>query len=272
MAAPARLRLRQIDHLHGRFAGHLSVSSFSGCRNILCQRPISAILLILALSLQISTARADGSTIGKIYEPYVQPLEKELEYMALYEDENAVFKDKLMSHQLSLGTAVSEHWAVEGATTYAGSPYSGVDKYELELRRQLTEQGEYDSDWGMMAGIEKDRTRDAWEVSMGLLNTKEWRRWQFTSNLFLIREWGKKINSEYEGSFSFQGKYRYSAAFEPGLEMFLSEDTRAFGPMLTGQFQLAAPNKLLWQASVLIGTKKTTPDETVKFQLEYEFF
>lgn len=229
-------------------------------------------LVFLLLLVYMPVALADGSTIGKVYLPYVQPLEKELEYMALYEDENTDLGDARTLHQLALGASVSSRWYVEGIVRYVDKPASELESYEFEAQYQLTEQGEYDSDWGLLFELEKEDGYSAWEGAIGLLNTREWQSWQFTTNLFLIREWGGDVKSEFETALAFQAKYRHSRAFEPGLELFLGQDTRAAGPTIGGQMKVSAGDKLFWQLALLLGGSDKTADRTFKLELDYEFF
>lgn len=217
-------------------------------------------------------ALADGSTIGKIYQPYVQPLEKEIEYIGLVEDDSPEVDRSRTRHQMAVGAALSDQWFAEGLVTYVDEPSYELSSYELELRRQLTEQGQYDSDWGLMLELEKLDGVDAWEAAVGVLNTRDWRRWQLTANLFLIQEWGGDVQSELETAFAFQGKYRYRPALEPGFELFLSQDTRAIGPVVGGQLRLSGTDKLYWQLAFLVGCSNRTADQNVKLQLEYEFY
>lgn len=215
---------------------------------------------------------ADGSSIGRIYQPYVQALEKELEYQLIVEDKNEELDTSIALHQFAVGASLSDDWFVEAALSYTDEPSYKLDSYELEVRRQLTEQGEYASDWGLALELEKEHGEDAWEVAIGVLNSLEWKRWQLTSNLFLIHEWGDDVKSEFETAFALQGLYRHSAALEPGFELFLGEDTRALGPMIAGQQRLFTTDKLFWQLSILFGSGDETPDKSLKLELEYEFY
>ncbi|WIO73847.1 hypothetical protein QP938_11160 [Porticoccaceae bacterium LTM1] len=226
----------------------------------------------LAGGLFVASAWADGNTIDKIYTPYVQPLEKELEYQLLVERDDPETEDQRLRHKFGFGSAVSEHLFVEGYALFSDTDNLEHEGYELEFRYQLTEQGEYDSDWGVMFELERESEDDKWEAAVGLLNTREWKNWLITTNLFVIREWGSHIDAELETTAALQAKYRQSPNFEPGLELFVSQDTLAIGPAFSGQWKTTTSDKLLWQFGVYWGVKDETPDTTVKFQLEYEFF
>lgn len=220
----------------------------------------------------IPDALADGTAIGKVYLPYVNPLEKEVEYWSLLEHDNPEYGTDVAHHSVGFGSAVASSWFAEMVVTYIDEPGFEVENYELEVRHQLTEQGEFDSDWGVMMELEKLDGEDGWEMALGLLNTREWQRWQFTTNLFLIQEWGEDVNDELETALSFQSRYRLQPSLEPGIELFLGEDTRALGPMVTGLWRLSGADSLRWQVSLLFGSGDTTADENLKFELDYEFY
>lgn len=223
------------------------------------------------LSILFSPALlADGLSLGKIYYPYVQPLESEVEYQALAFQPNSEDGQQWVVHRLGVGTGFSDRWYGEASVSWSDQTSSLSDAYELELIHQLTEQGEFSVDWGVL--YELEREANAWEASVGLLASTELDRWQLTANLFLIREWGSEIDDEWETAMGLQAKYRYSPAFEPGIEFFSGEDTRAVGPSMQGLIKLNPTDKFRWQTAFLFGTIDNTPDHIVKLVLEYEFF
>jgi hypothetical protein len=146
-----------------------------------------------------------------------------------------------------------------------------VAGYELEAQRQLTEQGEYWADWGVVFELEKEDDLDAWEFSTGLLAEKEWGRWSGTANLFLLHEWGEDIADETETRLGLQARYRYSPAFEPAVELYSGQDTRGIGPAVMGQVRLGGRRQLRWEAGAIFGVDSQSPDTTLRFLLEFEF-
>src|SRR6056297_1412947 len=92
------------------------------------------------------TIQADGLAIDKVYHPYVQPLERELEFRWLdYDVENS---NSNQIYRLGYGQSFSQYWFFE-AYIIGGRKANDfqADAYELEAKVQLTEQGEYASDW-----------------------------------------------------------------------------------------------------------------------------
>jgi len=228
----------------------------------------AAALVVVTMPL-----KADGVVIDKIYHPYVQPLERELEGRAIWQDEQPGRPDNLQVYRFAYGQAFGDRWF--GELYLVGKNASGesfgIEAYEVELQRQLTEQGEYWADWGLLFELEKERDLDAWEFSTALLAEKEWGRWSGTANLFLLHEWGEDVEDETETQLGLQARYRLSPAFEPAVEIYSGEDTRGIGPAVMGQVRLGGRRQLRWEAGAIFGMDSKSADTTLRFLLEYEF-
>lgn len=231
-----------------------------------------ALPLTLLLLLGAGNAMADGSSIGKVYLPYVQPLEKEIEYR-ITDEHYHPGNTRVTSHKLGVGSAFAERWFVElyGVAEDDNSSSLSMEAAELEVRYQLTEQGEYAADWGVQCEFERYHDINAQEVKIGFLTARDFDSITTVANLFLIREWGSDIVSENELSASVQARYRMNPSFEPGLEYFASEETRALGPVIMGELPISSGQKLFWHLGYIFGLDDDTADRTVKLQLEYEF-
>ena len=69
----------------------------------------SAAILSLFLGLFSSLVYADGSAVDKVYHPYVEALEWELEWRMILEDEIPETGEKRRQlHRLGLGKAITE--------------------------------------------------------------------------------------------------------------------------------------------------------------------
>ncbi len=226
--------------------------------------------LTVCTGLPLSAAVADGSAIGKVYTPYVQPLERELEFQWLSAKDGS---EHTQDYKLGVGRSLSDIWFAEVYLLGKQEDEKNleVEGYELEIKHQLTEQGEYSADWGLLLELEKERAEDIYEASLGLLTVKEWGRYSITSNAFVVYEGGEEIDDEWETSLRLQAKYRLSESMEPALEYFAGEDTQALGPSLLGILRLQPGTKLRWQSGLLFGLESVTPDYSFKLQLEYEF-
>lgn len=232
------------------------------------------LLVIALLSLFAAGAHGDGSVVDKVYHPYVEQLEWELEWRVTHEDENPITGvERRQLHRLGLGRAVSEYVFAEVYLIGEQSSQEsfGLEAYELELLWQLSDQGEYFMDYGVLFELEKEHSDDIWEASSALLLEKEFGRYSATVNLGLTYEWGDDIEDELETAAALQARYRYSPRFEPALEVYLGEDTRAVGPVVMGRERLGQMKALSWEFGVVLGVDSDTADYTVRAVLEYEF-
>jgi hypothetical protein len=234
----------------------------------------TACLLGALATLAAGTAvRADGIVIDKIYHPYVDALEKELEYRSIYQDRQPGLATPAQVHQLSLGTALGARMFTElylvGAKSRDGN--FSLDAWEAELKWQLTEQGEYAVDWGLLVEYEDEQNIAAQEFTVAVLAEKEWGNWSGTANLRLINEWGADIEAEFETALALQARYRYSRFFEPALEFYAGQNTKGLGPVVQGTFNTGVRKALHWEAGLIFGLDDESADQTWRFLLEYEF-
>ena len=231
-------------------------------------------LMLVVFAALPAAAVADGSVVDKVYHPYVEQLEWELEWRAVQEQNPpASAAQRQATHRVGLGRAVSEFVFAEAYLVGREGSDSGftIDAWELEALWQLSEQGEFLLDYGLLFELEKYRHEEIWEYSTTLLLERELGRFSATANLGVIYEWGDDIEDEFETAAALQARYRHSPLLEPALELYLGEDTRALGPMLLGMARLGSRQALRWEAGVVWGLDATTADYTLRAVLEYEF-
>ena len=228
---------------------------------------------LLGLLVIAPSALASGSSIDKVYDPYVQLLEKEIEYRTRYEQDDRDQIDGRQRHILGYGQSLSDHLFAEIYMIGVDEAQSGfsIEDYEVELKWQLTEQGELDHDWGLLFELEKSREDDIWEAGSTLIVLREWGQWVATGNLSLIYEGGSDTKNEWETAFAGQLRFRNSEKFEPGLEFYQSQDTQGFGPIITGLWRIGGGKKTRWETGVILGLDHDTPDVSWKLTLEYQF-
>ena len=142
---------------------------------------------------------------------------------------------------------------------------------EFEAKRQLTEQGEYSADWGVLFEFERNQDRKALEVNSTLIVSKEMGHFIGTANLSLGYEYGRDINNEIETALAAQLRYRYKRALDPALELYISEDTKALGPIISGTVFPAPRKKLHWELGYIFGLNDSTPENSLRVLIEYEF-
>ncbi len=237
-------------------------------------RPVLAVALCGLLWTFPPQGRADGSVIDKIYHPYVEQLEWELEWRGVQQRDDPVSGEaRHETHKLGLGRAVAEYVFAEVYLIGEASAERSlqVQAWEAEVLWQMSEQGEYLLDYGLLFELEKSRDEDIWEYSTTLLLERELGRFSATANLGLGYEWGDDIADELETTAALQARYRHSPALEPALELYLGEDTRALGPVLLGMARVGPRQALRWEAGVVWGLDQATADYSFRAVLEYEF-
>ena len=214
-----------------------------------------------------------GTVIDKIYHPYVQPLEQELELRMIYQDEQPFVADNTWVYQLAYGRSLNDRWFAEVYLVGEKSDDQSFDieAYELEAKWQLTEQGEFWADWGMLFELEKEANEDVWEFATAVLLEKEWGKWSGAANFWVLNEWGSDTKNELNARLNLQARYRYSRAFEPAIEFYSGEDTRGLGPAFLGQARLGNKQLLSWEFGVIFGLDSKSPNRTLRFLLEFEF-
>jgi hypothetical protein len=230
---------------------------------------VNKTLFIAALLALLSPwAAAD---ISRVYHPYVEQNERELEYGAVWRDVN---QDALLLQRTGIGYAWTERWFGEvywltESVTHEGEQVRG---YEAEIKWQITEQGEYWADWGLLVEAARAQDRDHKEVALGLLMEKEINsHWVTTANLFAEYEFGDDLVDEFETALRAQLRYRLSPAIEPALELYLDDQDWAAGPALTGIQKLAPGKQLRWELGWLFGLDAETPENNLRLAIEFEF-
>ena len=227
---------------------------------------ISSALLFAALG----TTQVQAE-MNRVYHPYVEQNERELEYGFVLRDLGG---DEVLLNRAGMGYAwndklFTEVYLLTESLTHEGEQIRG---YEAEVKWQITEQGEYWADWGLLveAGTAKDISSH--EFSAGILWEKELAsRWVATANVIAEYEFGSDIEAEFESALRAQLRHRYSASFEPAIELYLDDQDWAVGPAFMGTIKLSGRQQLRWELGFLFGLDKDTPENNLRGLIEYEF-
>ena len=223
-------------------------------------------LLVLLLS-QSSLAAVD-----KVYHPYVEGYIKEVEYRTTVSNDSSADLDGLQAHKLALGYGFTDRFFLEGY--FVGEKSSGesleLEAYELEALFQLTEQGEYWSDWGLLIELEREKDANIYELGVGLLWEKEANQWIAVVNIIPVYEFGEDVDDELELEGAAQLKFRHKRELEPALEFYWDENMRSAGPVLMGT-QGRGMSKWKWELGLMLGLNSKTPDQTLRALVEFEF-
>jgi len=216
---------------------------------------------------------ADGMVIDKIYHPYVQESEQELEFRAVLQDRQPRSPSNNHLYRFAYGRSLSDRWFAEVYLTGNKSDATSFElsAVEFELKCQLTEQGEYSADWGLLFELAKSIDKDIYELSSGVIVEKELGQWSHTANVIIEQEWGADIVDELESALTMQSRYRYSQRLEPGIEFYMGQDTLAAGPVVMGQLRWGSRQKIKWESGAIFGLDKKSPDLALRLLFEYEF-
>ncbi len=229
-----------------------------------------AIIFLTLLIIAIFTLPVRAE-MNRVYHPYVEQNERELEYGFTLRDLRG---DSELLNRAALGYAwndriFTELYVLTESITHEGEQVRG---YEAELKWQITEQGEYWADWGLLLEAGTAQDISSHEVAAGILWEKEIaNRWIAAANLIAEYEYGKDIKDEFETALRAQLRYRQSAAFEPALELYLDDQDSAAGPAFMGTLKLSNHKQLRWELGLLFGLDAETPESNLRGGIEFEF-
>jgi len=228
----------------------------------------SALSAVLLIALGAMPVQAE---MNRVYHPYVEQNERELEYGFTLRD---LGEDNVLLNRAGIGYAASERiftevYLLTESITHEGEQIRG---YEAELKWQITEQGEYWADWGLLleAGTAKDISSH--EFAAGILWEKEVASdWVAAANIIAEYEYGGDIEDEFETALRAQLRYRSSIAFEPALELYLDDQDWAAGPAFMGAVKLSGRKQVRWELGLLFGLDTKTPESNLRGGIEFEF-
>lgn len=229
--------------------------------------------LLNALGLVALIATTDTFAIDRVYHPYVEPFEREIEYRVTGFNDGDDRADVQM-HRFGFGYGVSDHLAVDAYILGAqqGGDALKVEAYELELLWQLNEQGADWLDAALQFELEHADEENSDELSVGFIAEKEIaRHWSATANFIAHYETGDDISDEFEAEMATQLRYRLNQRFEPALELYWNEDVIAAGPAALGTLPLGGRNRVQWEAAALLTAEHELARRIFRFALEWEF-
>lgn len=237
------------------------------------QRNIMVLSIFAGTSLFAGKTLADGNRIAPLHLPYVQQLEKEIEYSLLLRDNKDEDFNNSQLHSLAYGQAIAERLLLEvGLQAEGDSEHLVANTWEIEAIYQLSEQGEFNNDWALAFEVERNTEENSWEMGSTLIVLHEWAKWTGLVNAALAYEWGSGIEAEIESHVAGQLKYRYKPALEPAIEMHKGQDNFALGPSVSGLLRFSGQQKLIWNAGFFFGMEDDTADRNFLFHVEYEFY
>ena len=245
----------------------------------------SAVLIAIGLAAFAGVAqRAHAGPASTIYSPIVDYREWELELKAGVQDWGNDQEGERAA-KLAVGYGLMPRWGVEVEAEYSQTPgnVAHVEEFEFENIFQLTEHGEHWLDAGIFAELEHNRLENENELKLGPMLQREWGRSQANLNVYFARRLDTPEDEEdprNEIEYQAQWKYNLHQNFQPGLQLFgslgdpahLHSQELKIGPAFFGVANLGNGKSLRYNAALLGGLTRGTPDTTLRMQLEYEFF
>jgi high-affinity iron transporter len=249
--------------------------------------PAATVALLLAVGIMPATIQ-DAKAGFKVYAPYVEFHELEIEFRPSRTIDNEASKDNEQKHLVGVGYGVTQWWFTEVYAEWEREAGAGertkFEAFEWENRFQLSNPGEDWVDFGLLAEFERtDSASSPDKLEFALLFAKSLGKFAATFNLILEREIGTNAGDDLEVGQAFQLKYRLARAFEPGIELHsefgpfdevpnFDEQKHFVGPVAQGVIRLGdTGTKLKYNAGYLFGLTDESADGVVKAIIELEF-
>lgn len=232
---------------------------------------------------------ASAGPAENIYTPIIDYREWELELKGGVQDWGNRDTGERAA-KLAFGYGIAPRWGVEVEAEYSQTPgnVAHIEELEFENIIQLTEHGEHWLDAGIFAEFDHNRLENRNTLVIGPMLQKEIGRSQFNLNVL----WERRLSAapaegeDGEGdarnglAYNAQWKYNLHPQFQPGVQVFatlgdpahLHSDEFKAGPAFFGVANLGNGKSLKYNAALLGGLTRGTPNTTFRFQLEYEFF
>lgn len=216
-------------------------------------------------------ARADEFTV---YSPTVVRGEKELELKGATEWDTGQRSTREDTGVVAAGYGLTERWFSEVELKWRRPPNGALQRSTTEWENvlQLTPQGEYWLDAGLMAEVEAAaQSGQPNAVELGPLLQKQSGHLLATVNLKAATEFGSNAASGVHGEYAGQLLWLRASGPELGLEAFGEPHEQRAGPVLYGRVRLGRAGTLRYDVGYLAALTSTTPDHTLKARLELEF-
>jgi len=241
----------------------------------------AAVVAILA----VSTPRNTEAAPFKVYSPNVVKGENEIEYRGFRDFDDDSSRDGAEKHKFGIGRGFTDFWFSEIYSVYEKAPGGSYkhDAIEWENRFQLTEQGKYWADFGLLVEYEATRHGNPDEFVIAPIIEKAFDRWVGTANLFLERQVGGGRSTGTTIAYAARLKYLLNPRFEPAIEACgepgkfnhfgsFNGQEHWIGPAAYGSVGLGGTRKLAYSAAFLFGETSASSDNRAILRLEYEFF
>ncbi|MEI7670181.1 MAG: hypothetical protein WCJ33_08875 [Pseudomonadota bacterium] len=241
---------------------------------------------LLLTTVSIISANS-AFALDKLYSPFVEKGEWEVEYFGSRSGDSDASKDNEQKHQLSVGYGVNDWWKTEIYTKFEkeAQDKTTFDAWEWENTFQLTERGKYAVDLGATLAYEyTPQSNRADHIESTLIFAKDVGKFFNLLNVTFEKDVGSGDKKSLEGKLLWSSRYNYSGYFQPGVEMSndfgeldsaggFNSQKHYVGPSLYGRVPLGVFTKsdaLRYRAACLFGLTSPSSAVDAGLQLEYE--
>jgi len=243
------------------------------------------IVCLFSMVTAVCSASISAQAGTKLYSPHVEQGVVELEYRGSISEDEAAALDDDHVHKVSIGYGVTDFWYSEVGGNWRqraggnGTEFVGT-KWENVF--QIIGEGSHFVDLGFLAEYVSNNGGRADKIEFGPLIEKQIGDTVTRFNLILSRELGSGRNPGLQVEYGVGTHYEFADDFYVGVQAFgalgplndfnasTQQEHRA-GPVIGGEFELGfMPGDIKIETGYLRGLTSATPDETLKWQLEYE--
>jgi hypothetical protein len=224
-----------------------------------------------------------ANAADKIYAPYVVKGEAEIEWNGNMAFDHRDDRDGGQGHEFEAEYGVTDSWqTILTAVVEKGSNGESTDFTEIEWENkfQLTEKGEYWLDPGLKIAYIHALDDDAPDaIEAKILLEKDVGHFVNLSNISFEKQIGHNSEHGTASSFAWNTRYRYNPHFEPGVEWQSDFGIIGDGSSFSDQDHVAGPSvygsiipHVNYQLAWLFGVSREAADNTLRANLEYEWF
>ncbi len=253
-------------------------------RGLRARTVLNSLVLVTAAGTALLSARTARAGDYQVYSPNVVKGEKEIEMRAYNSWGTTPDTGPRKAVKAAVGYSPTDYWFTELYLNAEQEPGERlkVEEAEWENRFQLTPQGKYWADLGLLSEVEIPRySHDPYEVKVGPVIGKDFGRFSALVNLIAAHQYGSNAQSGVELSYRSRLTYRYSRLASPVLEAYgqpvgrighWGQPRHQAGGGVMGKITVGPGRNLNYSAVLLFGGTRAAADTTAVARLEYEFF
>jgi hypothetical protein len=235
--------------------------------------------LAIMLGLGANTAHADNDFI--VYSPSVIQGQSEVEVYGFNSQDGRSNLNGASGYNISAAHTFTSWWKAEVYVGQFSRPAGGTTHpsgYELENTFQLTSEGEYWANLGLLASYAHSKQEGVPSVvEFGPLLEKMSGHINQRLNFIFTKQIGAGADNTYSLRSAYSVGYNINAGratYTPGIEVYIRPADNAYqiGPVFSGELRSRGGTELEYSVGVVFGINPGAPSKTLLARLEYEFF